>query len=441
MKVWCRNVYWVARREFVTIIMTKGFLAMLLIPLLFLFLASALPKLAERMMTQAKKNRTESIRVGVLGTDPASLESWRKELQNQKLDNGKLLFELQSMSVIGVPLETLEEKAREKLLAKEWEAYVVLRGDIAHDGQCDLYNTRGFDITLPQILSRTLRTVVREQRLVAEGLDPARIARLNRGISWNQFEVMPVTVTGQKSEQRKAGFEKTFIPAMICIMMMFFLTFTTSQRMLRGIVEEKTTRVVEVLLSSLSPTELLAGKVAGFYLVGLVQFAVWVGFGLVVLHLGSISPGEYIPAGYFLQFLVFLTTGYLFYAAIFAAIGAMVGDETESQQLQGMITVVIILPLMFNFILITQPNWWLVRLIGAIPFFTPTVMAVRMVATEIPWWETSLLALSTTVFAILGVRLAARIFHVGILMTGKRPGLRELWRWCRYREPSGIQDA
>ncbi len=98
----------------------------------------------------------------------------------------------------------------------------------------------------------------------------------------------------------------------------------------------------------------------------------------------------------------------------------------------------IVFPLMFNFVLVTQPNWWPVRLLSFVPFLSPTVMAVRMVVTTVPWWEIAAVAATTVFFAVLGVFIAARIFRVGILMTGKRPSLREVWKWCWYREAASV---
>jgi len=435
MNIRMRNIVLVAKRELGEIIGTKGFLLMLFLPLLMLFAMGALIPIADKMMRQANATRTQSYRIGVIGATPEIVETWREKIQDRKLANGLPMFELIPLSSFTLPKEALEESAISKVRGKEWDAYAMIQGDILDQGRCDFNSMRGFDMRLTGDLSRALAEVARRERLKAEGLDPARIDHLTRWINWNEYELAPAPAAeGKVGDKSRASFDKLFIPALVSIMLMFFLTFATTQRMLRGIVEEKTSRVVEVLLSSLSSTELLAGKVLGYYLIGLIQFTVWVGFGLMALSYKQIPIANYVPPGYFFQFLIFLSTGYLFYAAVFAAIGAMVGDETESQQIQGVITLVIVMPLMFNIILITQPNWWPVRLLSFVPFFSPTVMAVRMVVASIPWWEILSIALTTLLFAIAGIGLAARIFRIGILMTGKRPSLKELWRWCWLRE-------
>lgn len=443
MQISFRKIGHVAWREIRTIVMTKGFLAMLVMPLVILLVMALLIPLAESLMRKSKQMRTESLKIGVITDTPAIVETWEERLKSEKLQNGLPLFKLMNVSSPSLPEETLIETAKAKVRDKEWDGYVHMIGDITDQGKAEFYFLRGLDMSFPHTLANRLGQVVREKRLEREGFDPERINHLTRWIDWNDFELSAVAVStggeGEEGETKKRfSFEKIFAPALTCIMLMFFLTFMTCQRMLRGIVEEKTSRVVEVILSSISPSEMLYGKVFGFYIIGVIQFIVWVATGIILLWLKDIPVSDFIPPAYFLKFLIFLTTGYFFYAAVFAGIGAIVGDETESQQIQGIITLIIVIPLMFNFVLITQPNWWVVRLISFIPFLTPTVMAVRMVVTQIPWWETTLIATSTILFAILGIWLAARIFRIGILMTGKRPSVRELWRWCWYKDVSGV---
>ncbi|MFH1743943.1 MAG: ABC transporter permease [bacterium] len=440
MNIRFRNVNLVAMREVKTIVCTKGFLLVVFLPLFILFIMMAIMPLAEKLMTRPTQDRTTPVRIGVITSNPALVEAWNLALNSHKLSNGQPLFDLTPISLLGFPEETVEANAQKKVRTKEWDAYAVLSGDITEHGSCDVHTLRGFHMVMLHDLNRGLRDVVRQERLKKEGLDPDRIEYLTRGVTWNEYELTPESAV-EGGAKRKMSFDRLFAPALVCVMMMFFLTFTTSQRLLRGVVEEKTSRVVEVLLSSLSPSEILSGKVLGFYLLGLIQFALWVGIGMVLFKVRGISVGDLIPPMYFLNFMIFLTTGYLFFASMFAAIGAMVGDETESQQLQGMFVLPIILPLMFNFVIITQPNWWIIRLISFIPIFTPAVMALRLIAAPIPWWEITLVAISTLIFALLGIWAAARIFRVGILMTGKRPALKEIWRWCLYRDVSGVMES
>lgn len=437
-----RKAACVSRQEVWTVVATKGFVIMLIVPLFFFFLMSALIPLAEKFMQKSKTSRTQPVRVGVVGSDPAFVEEWRMKIQDKKLANGLPLFELKPMPVLGASNDVLLKAAQKQVREGKLDSIAVIQGDLAAEGRCEFYYMRGFNIELPNDLRWPLQELIRDQRFKGAGLDPAIIAGLSRGITWNEYEIPPEPTVGEAGGgKRKASFDKIVGPAIVAVMIMFFLVFTTSQRMLRGIVEEKTSRVVEILLSSVSPMELLAGKVFGFYLIGMIQFAVWVSVGIATMMVKEIPVSDFVPPVYFMEFFIFLSTGYLFYASCFAAIGAMVSDETESQGIQGIVTLFIVAPLMFNIVFITQPMWMPVRILSFIPFMSPTIMAIRMIVGQIPWWEITAVALSTVFFSILATILAARIFRVGILLTGKRPSPRELWRWCFYRDVTGVIDA
>ena len=347
-----QNIMHVANREIRQTMGKKGFLLALFLPIVLLAVICSLVPLAKSLIEHSQNLRTESVKIGVLGSDPKIMEAWHDHLEDQKLPNGAPLFDLHPITVLGLSPQIVEKNVKKKLFAKEWDAYVIISGDITQEGKCDFYTSRGFDLTLPHKLSNALRNAVRNERLKAEGLDPARIAILNRGITWNEFELTPETQAQGTVEgvKRRARFEDLIGPALICILMMFFLTFGTSQMLLRGVVEEKTSRVIELLLSSLSPMEIFCGKIMGFYVIGLTQLAVWLGCGAFFLPYFGMSASDYVPASYFLNYLVFLTTGYLFYATIFASLGAIVTDENESQQFQVIFNIFCVLPIMLYFV-------------------------------------------------------------------------------------------
>ncbi len=438
MKLKPRNVFFIARREIIANVMTKGFILAAVIPVIFLFLIGALAPMAEKVVQHVKEGREKPVKIGVVGGEPELLNAWIESAKDRRLANGLSKFDLQQLSTLGISEDVLIQNAKEKVRSGELDALMVLKGDVTANGGCDFYSMRGFEMGLPGEIASTLRNVVREIRLKAEGLDVDRINHLTRGITWNQFEI---TQEVKEGGEKRANFMRMFIPAMVCVMMMFFLIFASGQRLLQGILEEKTSRIVEVLLSSVSPTELFAGKVIGFYLIGLLQFALWTGFGLVFIQARGVTVSDYIPAGYFFHFLIYLTTGYLLYAALFTLIAAIVGDEKESQPFQMVFSLIVVLPMMFNVVLISQPNWWPVRLASFFPLFTPAIMAIRMTLVSVPWWEQMAIAVVSLLAAAVTIWMAARIFRVGVLMTGKRPSFREIGRWCFYRDSRGVIES
>jgi ABC-2 type transport system permease protein len=220
------------------------------------------------------------------------------------------------------------------------------------------------------------------------------------------------------------------------------------QNVLRGVLEEKQTRVAEVVVSSVRPTTLLAGKVAGVGSVGLLQIVIWIAGTIAVV--GYFAPffrrgGGGAPAGgsaamvasldfsggMAVAVLLFFVLGYTFYASLYAAAGAMVNTEQEAQQvLQPLVlplvaTAVLMQPVLLN------PTGTLARVASIVPLSAPIIMPLRMALTPVPWWEVALTALLLVAACAGAVWVAARIYRVGLLMYGKRPTLRELARWVR----------
>ena len=206
---------------------------------------------------------------------------------------------------------------------------------------------------------------------------------------------------------------------------------------MRSVLEEKTSRVMEVVLSSATAGELMAGKILGVGAVGLTQIAVWVLIGLGATTPGllaarnqlsdiNLSPAA-LPA-----FAVFFVLGFLLYSALYAALGAMVNSEQEAQQWQFVVVMPIIIPVMLMTYVIRQPNAPLSVWMSLVPFFAPILMYVRVVVQPPPLWQIGV-CIALMVLTVWGaVALCSRIYRVGILMYGKRPTLPEIVKWVRY---------
>lgn len=219
---------------------------------------------------------------------------------------------------------------------------------------------------------------------------------------------------------------------------------------MRGVMEEKTSRVVEVIASSVRPFELLMGKVIGVALLGLTQFVIWAAAGalllmaagpLSALFTGGAETAETAEAAavnlpvigpmVWIGFVLFFLLGFLIYSSLFAAVGSAIDQESDSQQLQLPIIMLIIIPLMFLFTISEQPTSTLAVIMSMIPFFAPILMPVRMAVISVPIWQLGATILLMILTFILLIWLSARIYRTGILMYGKKASFRELWRWVR----------
>jgi ABC-2 type transport system permease protein len=229
----------------------------------------------------------------------------------------------------------------------------------------------------------------------------------------------------------------------ISIAMLLYVTiFIYGQAVLRGVIEEKQTRVAEVVLSSVRATTLLAGKVLGVGAVGLTQMVIWIAASVLMaryrvpllaqmgvdaapLQFPSVSNGQLVVL------VLFFLLGYTFYAALFAAVGAMVNTEQEAQQAQMPVVLLLVVSIMFLQPVLNSPDGALATNLGWLPFSSPIVMPLRMTAVNVPPWEIGLSLFALSAGCYIAIYIAARIYRTGLLMYGKRPTFREVARWVR----------
>jgi ABC-2 type transport system permease protein len=234
------------------------------------------------------------------------------------------------------------------------------------------------------------------------------------------------------------GGEGTFIVAFIMLFFIYMSVLFYGLFVMRGVIEEKQSRIVEVVISSVKPTQMMLGKLIGIGLVGLTQVGMWAlsaallsVFGASMFSSRGVSLPK-IPPILFVYFVAFFVLGYFLYATLYAMVGAMVSSEEDAQQAQMPVTLVIVVPMMLFGMVMANPNSATSIALSLVPFFAPTLMMMRIAVINPPVWQI-LLSMSIMVVTILACTwLAARIYRVGILMYGKRPSLAELGRWLRY---------
>ena len=216
--------------------------------------------------------------------------------------------------------------------------------------------------------------------------------------------------------------------------LMYFIILFYGMNVARSIIEEKTSRIFEVLLATMRPGELLAGKVIGVGSVGLTQVAIWIAAALIFTKLQLVGSGVVIlpSAVQIVFFLLFFVLGYLLYSSIAAALGAMTSSEQELQQMNIFLMMPLIACSLVIFRVATDPDGSIARVFSFIPFCTPLIMYTRIVVHQPSALQIggSLLELVATIAVVLWI--AARIYRVGILMYGKKPNLPEILRWLRY---------
>jgi len=193
-------------------------------------------------------------------------------------------------------------------------------------------------------------------------------------------------------------------------------------------VEEKSNRIVEVLVSSCSSMDLMFGKIFGLSLLGLVQISVWaVASTTVVLTAGI----EGLPLDNLWLMVVYFVLGFFLYASMFVALGSLASTEQEAQQMTGYLSMFLTLPLVAAIVVSQNPNSPILTGLTMIPFLTPSLMLIRLPVLTPPVWEIVVTLVELTACILAMIWIAAKIFRVGILLTGKRPSLDEIARWIR----------
>ena len=278
-------------------------------------------------------------------------------------------------------------------------------------------------------------TVLRLQRA---GVDPRLVARASIPLRLETCKISRGATCGESAAQ-------SFSLAYFMGIILYTAILLYGINVMSSVLEEKTTRIVEVLVSSLRPFQLLLGKVLGVGAVSIFQFLIWgVAGRLLLARQSPVAAGDVRGAGAdelfqmphvtgatFAVFMAYFLGGFFLYSAMFAAVGAMSSTEQEARQAQQPVAWMLVLSFISMFAMLNDPGSTLAVTLSLVPFSAPVAMPVRWAAGNLPASELAL-SLAILLVAIVGVTwVAARIYRVGILMTGKRPNLKELWRWVR----------
>ena len=312
------------------------------------------------------------------------------------------------------PTEARRE-ARREALAGRLDGYLALGPDALATSRVEYYGKNVSNMVDLQLVEKAVEEALVGRRLAQEGLDGARVKSLTRKVG---LRTIRLTATGER-EDRGGSF--------ILALMLFTLLYTTvlmwGAAIMNGVIEEKSNRVVEVIVSSLPTSHLFAGKLLGVGAAGLTQVVVW--------SLTIAGFGIYGAAMLLVCFVMYFLLGYFLYGALYAAVGSAVNTQQEAQSLAFPVMMPLILGFVFFPAVLSSPDSPLSVALSMVPFFTPMLMFLRITALTPPLWQI-VLSVVLTVATVAGVTwAAARVYRVGILMYGKRATFPEIVRWAR----------
>jgi len=337
-----------------------------------------------------------------------------------------------------VGVETLAatdiEAAKAAVLDRELAGLVVVERGWPDVGRAAFYSRTGVDAALYSTVQAALGAFARETRLAASGVDPAVLMAV---MAEPRFEVLKLDRSGAETTKDQDDFMEVLFVSLSFVMLLYMTVLLYGQMIGRSVVTEKTSKTVEVMLSSVTSRELMFGKILGLGLAGLLQYAVWIGMGLVLVEvlgpaLGVAVPATVNPAS-FGWLLCFFVLAFFLYSSAYAALGAASEDEHHLGQLAWPLLMFLMVPLVMISTFIMQPDSTVSVILSIFPLTSPLVMLVRVLVSQPPAGQ--LAACIVLLVASVGgmALLASKIFRTGILMTGKRAKFGEMLRWITVR--------
>lgn len=371
-----------------------------------------------------------------------------------------------------IPISIDVETAKENLLKSgDYGLLWIPAAELSVPSAGMFYSTGQASLEVTSHIKSIMKNEVESLKLEASGVDPEILRSIKSNIVLNTIKIT------ESGSEEKSFTEVSMGVGLFSGVLIYMFIFIFGSQVMRGVMEEKTNRIVEVIISSVKPFELMMGKIIGVALVGLTQFMLWIvlTLGIVTVvqatmldmteltkseqlytgqakvleadQLKDISEQMQSPDSFNVQiieaissinygvmigaFLFFFLGGYLLYAALFAAIGSAVDNETDSQQFMLPVTIPLILSMVMLGMIINNPSGPVAFWFSIIPLTSPIIMMLR-IPFGVPYWEIALSAGLLILGFLFTTWFAAKIYRTGILMYGKKVNYAELWKWMRY---------
>ncbi|HEY6233240.1 MAG TPA: ABC transporter permease [Pyrinomonadaceae bacterium] len=371
-------------------------------------------------------------------TKPKIMESVGENPKDRMERAGKAArgsFIVEQASLNGRALDAVRSELNARIGRGELDGYLVIPPDVLNnsDSQTAYYGRNVGDVITRGQIEDRLNAAIRRQRLIQEGVKDQDVDALSTSVDVATF---PVNEKGQEgAEDSGAGFAMVFIIAFL----IYITVLLYGQVVLGAIVEEKETRIAEILFSSVRPFHLMVGKLIGVSLMALTQLGIWVAaFGAVALYVlpalaanGTDVNLPHLPPLFFVYFFCFFALGYSIYATIYVLVGSMVTTTQEGGQMAMPIVFLLMAGLYLAFPVIRAPNSSFAFWVSMVPFFAPITMMVRIVSQTPPFWQIALSFSLGVITVVLLLWLASRIYRIGMLMYGKKANIPEMMRWVR----------
>lgn len=418
-----REILIVLQREFLERVRSRAFvIGTLSFPLLFIALL-AMPAVVE--------DRPDERTIVVVDDAPAGVADRLVESLSEREEGADVYH----VEVVRGAFESMRAELNAQVLDETIDGWLALPADVLTENRIYFRALNIANRTVLRDLRNAASGAVQAVRLRDAGLDVAEVATLVRPVSVDEAQI---TASGEEG----GGAFSTFFFAYGITFLIYFITFFYSLAVMRSVLEEKTNRISEVLVSSVPASRLLAGKIMGVSAAAILQVGIWA--AIVVLSIVSsdalvarfgipaaVFDAITIPFGAVAQFMAFFLLGFVLYSSLFAALGAAVTSEHEAQSFQFILLIPLILPMLFLTAITGEPTGRIATTLGMIPFTAPVAMPMRIASAPIPAWQVAASLALIAVTAAVVAWVAGKIYRVGMLSTGRKASLGDLKRWLR----------
>lgn len=409
------KVFHVAKWEFLEKIKTKAFIISIILTPAIIIGFTVLPTLLSNQEPKSPKV------IGLVDLSGNYFTELNNELDKYKLPDGQpnyILINLLGNSTKNIDVE--KDSADKDVISGKVEGYLLINKGSSDSVNIEYRSKTVGNFSDIQKFQDAFNSVRIQRKLKAENINPALTNFLTNKVNIKQIKI---EASGKESS---ADFLSTFFSSFIFVMLLFMMIIYSGQMLVRSLVEEKASRLIEILISSCSPEELLTGKIMGLSSLGLFQLIIWALIAVALLGAALIPINAFQNIS---LMIVYFVLGFIFYTALFVGIGSISTTEQEAQQITSYLSLILILPVVLVSAAIQNPHSLLLQVLTYIPFTAPTTMLIRLNLSELPVEVIAITILIMLISIFILIKITSKIFRIGILSYGKRPSLKELKQW------------
>jgi len=413
-----KKILTIARWEYIEKVRTKTFIISMFVTPAIILLFSLAP-------TWFSRNAEESTRAyGIIDSSGIFFRPLKSDLEEVMMKNGQPKFVIINLYNKDENFIMVKKTADADVLRNKLEGYILILNGGTDKTRVEFRSRGSGSFDDISKIEEIFNKVKNKFLLQNAGVDSSVISASMRYVTVNPIKIE------KNGKESKADFITLFFTSFIFIMLLMMMILSTGNMLVRSLLEEKSNRLIEILVSSCTQKELLAGKVMALSGLGFTQIFIWTMLGLVSTGAALVSMNVFDNI---MPMMFYFILGYVFYVSIFVGIGSVCSTEQEAQQITSYISIILTMPVIFSLTAIEYPGSLLVRILSYIPFTTASIMILRLKIETITMWEYFTTVGIMIVSIYVTIISSAKLFKIGILSYGKRPSVKELVRWIREK--------